>query len=309
MYPIKFDPLFFEKIWGGRKMAELGVIPAGNIGERWDIACHKNGVNIVANGLFKGMRFDELIEKEQKLLLGTAIKTARFPLLIKLIDAREKLSLQVHPGDEYARKHEGDLGKTEAWYVLEAEPGAELIVGLKKGCTITSFSTALLAGSSENLLNKMAVSKGDIFCIESGMVHAIGKGVLIAEIQQNSDVTYRIDDYGRGRELHLDKAWDVIDPKLQGDISIDDSAVGVKKICCTEHFSMELCNIESWIADCSNRERFYTITCVEGSGVIKYHGKAGSVSIGYGESVFIPASLGMYRLEGKMKVIKSYISE
>lgn len=228
MYPIKFENLYYEKIWGGRDLELFrDDIPEGNIGESWDVACHKNGMSIVKNGEFKGLRLDELIEKEKENLLGTKIDRNWFPLLIKLINAKDKLSVQVHPNDEYAKRVEGDMGKTEVWYVVEAFEGANLVVGTKGKCTKEEFKAAIEEGKLDSYLNRIPVKKGDVYLVQSGLVHAIGEGVIIAEIQQNSDTTYRVYDYNRGREIHVQKALDVIDLNLNGE---KNEGVEIKKM-------------------------------------------------------------------------------
>ncbi|MDU5111222.1 MAG: type I phosphomannose isomerase catalytic subunit, partial [Clostridium sp.] len=210
MYPIKFENLYYEKVWGGRDLEEFREnLPSGNIGESWDIACHPNGMSIVSNGELKGKTFKKIIEMYGKDLLGEKVDVEEFPLLVKLINSKEKLSVQVHPDDEYAKKVESSLGKTEAWYVVDANPVASLIVGTKD-CDKETFEKAIKEGRIEDYLNKIEVKKGDCFLINSGLVHAICEGVIIAEIQQNSDITYRIYDYGRAREIHVEKSLDVI---------------------------------------------------------------------------------------------------
>ena len=192
MYPIKFENLYFEKIWGGRDFKAIrDNLPEGNIGESWDIACHRHGVSIVINGYLKGQTLQEIIEEYGHDLVGSKVGVEKFPLLVKLINSREKLSVQVHPGDEYAMKNENELGKTEAWYVIDAKPNAKLIVGTKN-CTKKEFEKAIEENRTEDYLNVIDVKKGDTFLINSGMVHAICEGLIIAEIQQNSDVTYRV---------------------------------------------------------------------------------------------------------------------
>ena len=199
MYPIKFENLYYERIWGGNGLEKFrDNIPEGVIGESWDIACHKNGTGKVVNGKLKGKGFDEIIKEYGHNLLGNAIDIDKdFPLLIKLITAKDKLSVQVHPDDEYAEKVENDLGKTEAWYVIDAEEGASLIVGTKD-CDKEKFKKAIEDENLEPYLNKIEVKKGDFFYVQSGLVHAICEGILIAEIQQSSDTTYRVYDYNRG---------------------------------------------------------------------------------------------------------------
>jgi len=201
MYPIRFENLYYKKIWGGRDLEKFrDNLPEGDVGESWDIACHPNGVGVVENGKYKGIRFDDLIKKYGHSLVGSKISTEKLPLLVKLINSREKLSVQVHPGDYYAAKYEDDYGKTEAWYVIDAKPNATLIVGTKE-CNKEQFEAAIKSGEVEKYLNKIDVKKGDCFLINSGLIHAICEGVIIAEIQQNSDVTYRVYDYGRPREI------------------------------------------------------------------------------------------------------------
>ncbi|MGL4740174.1 MAG: type I phosphomannose isomerase catalytic subunit [Sarcina sp.] len=309
MYPIKFKSLYYDKIWGGRDFELFrNDLPEGMLGESWDIACHNNGMSIVENGEFKGMRFDELINLKGEELLGTAIKTDRFPLLVKLINAKDKLSVQVHPNDDYAIKFENDLGKTEAWYVLEAFEGANLIVGTN-GCSKEEFYNAINDGTCENLLNKINVKKGDVFFVKSGLVHAIGEGVVIAEIQQNSDTTYRVFDYNRGREIHVNKAMECIDFSLKGNISTGLTIIknGYKRevlnIC--EYFSLEKYSITSSCTEKSDLERFYIFTCVDGEGYIK--SLDFELPITKGDSILIPATLGEYTIKGNLALLKSYV--
>ena len=173
MYPIKFENLYYDKIWGGRDLESFrNNLPDGDIGESWDVACHPNGTGVVANGELKGKRFDEIIAEFGHALVGSKVSTEKFPLLVKLINSREKLSVQVHPGDEYAQRVENEFGKTEAWYVVDAKPGAKLIVGTKN-CDKAVFAKAIEEGKSEDYLNIIDVKKGDCFLINSGLVHAI----------------------------------------------------------------------------------------------------------------------------------------
>lgn len=312
MYPIKFKNLYYEKIWGGRDFELFrDDLPEGKIGESWDVACHPNGMSIVSNGKFSGMRFDELIRNQGDKLLGTKIDKNRFPLLVKLINATDKLSIQVHPDDEYAARVEKQMGKTEAWYVIEAFPGASLIVGAKEGCTYEQFKNGIAEGNLEACMNRIHVRKGDVFFIKSGMVHAICEGVILAEIQQNSDVTYRVYDYNRGRELHVKKALDVVDLKLKAKnstgIKILRNGYSKTYLCLSEKFSMELYDIWSEAEESSDEERFYIFTCVDGRGDVVYNNGAEPIKIG--DSILIPASMGKYKLKGKIKLIKSYVPD
>ena len=309
MYPIRFENLYYDKIWGGRDLEEFRTnLLEGNIGESWDIACHPSGTGIVANGELKGKSFTEIINEFGHLLVGTKVSTEKFPLLVKLINSKEKLSVQVHPGDEYAKRVENQFGKTEAWYVIEAKPGAKLIVGTKN-CDKAVFAKAIEKGKCEDYLYVVDVKKGDCFLINSGLVHAICEGLIIAEIQQNSDVTYRVYDYGRPREIHVEKSLDVINFDLKAQNLSNNEVVkydGFSKVdfCENEYFGMEKINVETKWDDCSNEEKFFILTCVEGNGTIE--GKDFCEEIKKGDSYLIPASLGKYEVKGQLSVIKSY---
>lgn len=311
MYPIKFENIYFDKIWGGRDFELFrDNLPEGQIGESWDIACHPHGTGVVANGKLKGMRLDDLIREFGTDLIGTKLRTDWFPLLIKLINAKDKLSVQVHPDDKYGKEVEGEMGKTEVWYVMEAFEGANLVVGTKE-CSKEQFRKAIETGNFDELMNKVAVKKGDVYFVKSGLVHAIGEGVVIAEIQQNSDTTYRVYDYNRGRELHAEKALDVVDLRLRGDLSkgITKQYEGYSKTyyCLGEHFSLELYDVEKGFEECSDPERFFAFTCVGGKGTINFGDEY--LEIKLGESVLIPASMGRYSFNGELKLLKSYVPD
>lgn len=311
MYPLKFENIYFEKIWGGRDLEILrSNLPKGEIGESWDVACHPHGTSIIANGSFKGMKLSELIAIKGEEVLGAKISTSWFPLLVKLINAKEKLSVQVHPEDEYAKRIEGEMGKTEVWYVVEAFEGANLVVGTKQ-CTKDQFKRAIETGEFDALMNKVPVKKGEVYFVKSGLVHAIGEGVIIAEIQQNSDTTYRVYDYNRGRELHIEKALDVVNLELRGEkitgITIEGKGYRKTYYCACEHFSLELYNIYDSILERSDEERFFILTAVEGQGEIIY--KDGIEKISCGESLMIPAKLGEYEIKGTVKLLKSYVPD
>ena len=223
LYPLKFKPFFKEKIWGGEKIKKVLHRPVGNMdhcGESWEISAIEDNVSVVANGFFAEENdLNELIEIYMGDLLGDKVYDQYglgFPLLIKYIDATDDLSVQVHPDDQLAQERYGMNGKTEMWYVIEADKGAGLYVGFKDGVTRDQYWNAVESGTIDQLLRFYPVKKGDVFFIPAGTVHAIGKGVLLAEIQQPSDVTYRIfdwnrvDDQGNSRELHVDEAFDAI---------------------------------------------------------------------------------------------------
>ncbi|HCW04995.1 MAG TPA: mannose-6-phosphate isomerase [Clostridium sp.] len=312
MYPLKFYSIYFKKIWGGRELeAYKDDLPAGNIGESWDVACHEDGTSVIANGSYKDMALDKLIEEKGDELVGSKIEKDRFPLLLKLINSNDKLSIQVHPDDDYGYRVENDSGKTEAWYVVDAKEGAELIVGVKSGCTKEEFKKAIEEGTLEEYMNKIKIQKGDTYFIQSGLIHAICEGAIIAEIQQNSNTTYRVYDYNRGREIHVDKALDVVDLGLEGKkrvgLKLEKEGYSKTYLCLAKEFSLEKYEVRDKFTESSDPERFYIFTCVEGQGTLSYNG--GSENVKSGESVLIPAALGEYSFIGNMVLLKSYVPD
>ncbi|WP_373897990.1 type I phosphomannose isomerase catalytic subunit [Haloimpatiens sp. FM7315] len=311
MYPLKFENLYYKKVWGGRDLEKYrDNLPDGKIGETWDIACHKNGMSVVSNGEYKGKRLDELIREQGSELIGTKISKDWFPLLIKLLNPTTKLSVQVHPDDEYAKRVEGDMGKTEVWYILEAFEGAEIIAGLKKGITKEKLQRAIAEGKVEECMNNIPVKKGETYLIKRGLIHTVSN-VIVAEIQQNSDSTYRFFDYDRGRELHVEKALDVIDFNLEGKksegIKVLKEGYSKTYLSLGKDFSLELYDIESSCTEKSDKERFYAFTSVEGEGEIEYNGNIENIN--KGDSILIPASLGEYKIKGTIKLLKSYVPD
>lgn len=324
-YPLLFEPVLKEKIWGGDTLyKKYGIkLPSSNIGESWNIACHENGMSIVSNGPLKGMTLEKIIELYDRELLGTSLgeeHMEKFPLLIKLLDATDILSVQVHPDDSYANAHEnGELGKTEMWYVIDAKPGASLVYGVERGTTKEEFRAAIEGGYLEKYLRRLEVEAGDVVFMPAGMVHAIGAGILICEIQQNSDTTYRVYDWnrlgadGEPRPLHIDRALDVIDfegkydrEKLEG-LTIVEGDVERTYYIATKYFAIEKLSIEGQARECADGSKFYCLSAVEGSGAIVYDG--GSVEFTGGQSILIPANLGQYTIEGNCIIIKAYIPE
>ena len=305
MYPIKFQNIYFKKIWGGRDLESFrSNLPEGDIGESWDVACHENGTGVVANGRFKGISFDKLIESYGEKVLGRKYVNKKFPLLVKLINSNDNLSVQVHPNDEYAKIKENSFGKTEAWYVIDAEEGAELIVGTN-GCTKEQFQDAIKNNTVENCLNRIKVKKGDGFLINSGLVHAIGKGLIIAEIQQNSDITYRVYDYGRPREIHVEKSLEVIDFSLKPETLVEDykeyDGYKFTSLCKNKYFSIDKCVVDTNYISSTNGDNFVILTIVDGSG--KVTGNHYTEDLKKGDSILLPASLGEYTIEGKLEVL------
>lgn len=223
LYPLLFELDLHELVWGGNRLSPLKGLPFNpedKIGESWEVSAVQGKESIVSNGFLKGRRLSEIVEQYQKLLLGSSVyKTygGKFPLLVKFIDASQDLSIQVHPNDTLAKKRHGSFGKTEMWYVMDVEPEGKLLCGFKEPITKEEYLRRVNEGSIGEALQEYAVNRGDVFFIPSGRVHAICAGTLVAEVQQSSDVTYRIYDYGRigldgkPRQLHTDLAIDALD--------------------------------------------------------------------------------------------------
>lgn len=220
LYPLTFDPVFKDYVWGGRNLADkLGrALPAGIVAESWDVAAHPNGSSIVNQGPLRGKTLAAVMELWGADLVGSnseqALELGKFPLLIKILDANRWLSVQVHPDDTYGLAHEGEFGKTEMWVVLAAEPGAEIVYGFTPGVTREQYAQEIKEERAADSLHRLPVKKGDVIFVPAGAVHALGPGIMVAEIQQNSDTTYRIYDWGRPRPIHVEQALAVLDFKL-----------------------------------------------------------------------------------------------
>jgi len=222
VYPLSFQPVFKDYIWGGRNLETIlgRELPPGAIAESWEIAAHANGQSRVATGPLEGLTLAEVQQQWGRHLLGSSVDSDTFPLLIKVLDSNSWLSVQVHPDDPYAREHAGDLGKTELWIILHAEPDAEIIYGLKAGVNRERFARSAATGAIDSMLHRIPIRTGDAVYLPAGTVHALGPGAIIAEIQQNSDTTYRLYDWGRteadgqSRPLHVRQALDVIDWRM-----------------------------------------------------------------------------------------------
>lgn len=317
-YPMKTNPTFKQYIWGGSALADrFGKPIADNFAaESWEISCHPDGPCTIANGAYAGLKLQEALDKYPAELLGNA-RYETFPLLVKLLDANQDLSVQVHPDDAYAHVHEnGSLGKTEMWYVIDAKPDAKLVYGLKPGTTRDAFRAAIENGTLEQVLNYVPVKKGDSFFIPAGTLHAICGGLLIAEIQQSSNTTYRVYDYNRRdkdgnlRPLHVEKAVDVTsmeqvrDSGSQPPVTIDGNTVTVLVSC--PLFETVKYDISASAA-MDGRGAFELLVFTEGSGAIAYDG--GEEPFKAGDSFFIPATLGGYTIHGACEALRSYIPQ
>lgn len=322
MYPLKFKPILKDKIWGGHKLEKIyHKNPEGlpNIGESWELSGYKNECSVVTNGAFQGKSLQELLSTYKEKFVGKKVYNKyqlQFPLLFKLIDANDDLSIQVHPNDYYARLRHNTFGKTEMWYVLQAEENAALIMGFKNDTKKEDYIKAVEDGTIENLLQKVPVKEGDVLFIHSGLVHAIGKGILVAEIQQSSDITYRIYDFkrkdaqGHERELHTKLAVDVIDysalknPKTDYRVNMNESS---KLINC-EYFTTNILEIDKRIEkDYSSLDSFVVYMCLEGKLEIQCNDD--SIKIEKGETFLIPAELKKLTFipEKNSKLLETYI--
>ena len=320
LYPLKFIPIYINKIWGGNKLEnDLNQnISQNNIGESWEVSTNKDKVSIVKNGSYKNNKLTDLIKKYPKELLGASYnKNTKFPLLLKIIDATKKLSVQVHPDDQLAKKLENGSGKTEMWYVLDATPEAKLYIGLKQIENKEQLRQVIKEGKLENHLNEIDVSKGDFFFIPSGTVHAIGGGLMLVEIQQNSNTTYRlydwnrVDDAGNSRELHLENGIKATNLNLNvkgKQVLLQKKTTEYKQeiLCASEYFITNKINLKGTIP--VQNENFVLLTCIKNEGEIIY-GDNKSETIKLGESVMLPANLKNVKLKGNMNLLKMYIPE
>lgn len=311
LYPLKLIAPLKDYLWGGVKLkSEYNKrTNLTKVAESWELACHKDGMSRIENGVAKGLTLAEYISAQGEKILGTkAEKFTYFPLLIKFIDAKEDLSVQVHPDDEYALRVEGEYGKTEMWYIVDCEPGASLLYGLKAKISKEEFAQHIRDNTLLEVCNRVSVNKGDVFFIDAGTLHAIGKGILIAEIQQNSNTTYRIYDYGRigndekPRELHVTKALDVT--KLESPIShrrvqaeIDFfTDYKIQRLVACEYFTVYHIDLHGVCALKASIDSFQSILLLEGEVVLYYGLK--KISVIRGESIFIPAGMGDYQMTG-----------
>lgn len=320
-FPIKFTPVLKEKIWGGSKLKDIlnKDTEQENLGESWEISGVKGDVSVVDTCILKGASLDKLLEEYKGSLVGENIYDrfgAEFPLLIKFIDAKTELSVQLHPHDQLAKERHDSFGKTEMWYIIQADNNAEINVGFKGNVTKEEYLQALGDGRITDLLNFEKVQKGDAFFINTGKVHAIGAGVLLAEIQQTSDITYRIYDWDRkdsngvARELHTDLALDAIDFERKEDFRLDyehklNTSSNIAKC---KYFTTNFLPIEGRVEmDYSHVDSFVIYMCVSGNASIEI-GK-NSEEIRRGETVLIPAINNQVTITSKeTELLEVYIS-
>ncbi len=300
----KLKPACVDYLWGGTKLkTKYGKQSDKDIiAETWELSCHKDGQSTVEE---TGETLSELLVKNPEYVGKACDKFEDFPILIKLIDAKQALSIQVHPSDEYALANEKQFGKTEMWYVVDCEKDAFLYYGFKEKCDKETFKTAIENSTVCDLLNKVYVKPGDVFFIEAGTIHAIGAGILIAEVQQNSNVTYRVYDFdrvgvdGNKRELHVEKACEVTNYNKQ---ETTQNASGVLASC--EYFTVEKINLDGENINKAEKS-FHSLLVTNGSGEITCDEQ--KINFNAGDSIFIPANSSDYTLAGKAEIILSYV--
>ena len=302
LYPIKFYPILKERIWGGEKLKSLLNKQSNlkTIGESWELSDLEGDISVVANGALKGKTLRELLVEYKSAMVGDKIYSQfgnKFPLLIKFIDAKKDLSIQLHPNDKLAKERHDSFGKTEMWYVMDAERDAKLIVDFKSGVTLASYLKNLKEKTLPNILNFEKVKKGDAYFIETGRVHAIGAGVLLAEIQQTSDITYRIYDWdrvdasGNFRELHTELAMEAIDFNMDKNFKATYSKIEneTNPIINCPYFTTSYLAVTKTISKANNIDSFLIYICV--SGRVTISGNNVETYLKTGETVLVPASV------------------
>ena len=317
-YPLQFEPIFKEKIWGGEKLKTIlnKPITSNHIGESWELSTVEGDVSVVANGEWKGKSLTTLIKEYPNEILGTQVYIRfeeQFPLLFKYLDAREDLSIQVHPNDALAKKRHNTFGKTEMWYILQADENARIIIGFKGNSNANEYLENLKNKTLPSILDEVKVQSGDAFFLETGTVHSIGAGLLVAEIQQTSDVTYRLYDFdrvdanGNTRELHVDLAleainYNAVETKKEYSKNVNESNAVVD----CPYFTTNFIPLDGAVSISKSGKTFTVYMCVEGVFEIEFNNS--KVQYGKGDTVLIPAAMNSFILNGKASILEIYIS-
>ena len=318
LYPLQFEPIFKERIWGGEKLKMLlnKSIKSAITGESWELSTVEGDVSIVANGEWKGKSLTAIIDNDPEAILGTEVYARfgkQFPLLFKYLDAREDLSIQVHPNDELAKKRHHSFGKTEMWYIMQADEDARIIVGFKEKSNAHMYLENLENKTLISILDDVKVKSGDVFFLETVTVHAIGAGLMVAEIQQTSDITYRLYDFdrvdarGNTRELHIDLALEAInynnvETKKEYTKKINSS----NKIVDCPYFTTNLIPLDGEVSISKTGQSFTVFMCIEGTFEIEYNNL--KTQYKKGDTVLIPAAMKVFILSGKASILEIYIS-
>ena len=316
-YPLFFIPILKERIWGGDKLSTLGKnLPHGSIGESWEISMVENEVSQVANGCYKGMSLEDLIQQFSKEVLGEKVLAKfgkQFPLLFKFLDAKTDLSIQLHPNDALAKKRHNSFGKTEMWYIMQADKGARIILGFEKDSSAEQYLEHLKNKTLPSVLKSYQVAKGDVYFIETGTIHAIGGGILLAEIQQTSDITYRVydwdrlDDQGNARELHVDLALEAIDYQAkETKINYNHTPNQSNTLVDTPFFTTHYIDLTKRLEINKNSDSFLVYICTE--GVCEIITAQGNYSLRKGQTVLLPAACTTFSLEGQATLLEVYIN-
>lgn len=318
MYPMKLSPVYKDYLWGGHELERLyGKAGDGSCtAESWELCCHPDGESKIKNGMFKGKKLRDILRENPKFVSPDYQPEEKFPILIKFIDAKQNLSVQVHPSDNTALHELGEEGKAEMWYVINAKPHAFLYYGLRKKVSREELEEKIKDGTICDVLNRVEVHAGDVFFIHPGTIHAIGSGVVIAEIQQNSNTTFRVYDYlrkdkdGNYRELHVDRAIDVISREAVVPTQVfDNNEIRLMNARIRRLFECDYFNV-SKIEDENGRIRllcdkktFHSLLVVRGEGFLESQGKRYDFKAG--DSLFLPAGFGEYHICGTCEILMS----
>ncbi|PZR20119.1 MAG: mannose-6-phosphate isomerase [Flavobacterium psychrophilum] len=319
VYPLIFDPILQDRIWGGTKLkTDLGKknLPTDTTGESWELSDVAGYVSIIANGEYRGQSLTSLLERFPAEVMGYKVHEKfgnDFPLLFKFLDARDDLSIQVHPNDELAKKRHNSFGKTEMWYVMQADEGAKIIVGFKQKSSPEEYLEHLQNKSLIDILNIVPVKKGDVFFLETGTIHAIGAGIVIAEIQQTSDITYRIYDWdrvdaqGNSRELHVDLALDAMNYNTTNTQKHYTTILNQSNVMVNcPYFTTSYLPLKGSTGVSKDGSSFTVYICTEGEFALETNGE--TYTFKKGDTVLIPASLKVYILSGEATLLEIGIS-
>lgn len=324
LYPILLEPNLHTKIWGGRGLTAWKNLPSqDHIGESWEVSAVPASPSVIANGTWAGYSLIDVINKMPEAILGKAVAKQhgnKLPILMKFIDTNDDLSVQVHPNDSIAQREHGEHGKTEMWYVIAAQPGACIYAGFSEELSAEEYAAKVADGSIMDSVAKHEVHAGDVFYLPAGRIHAIGKGVLLAEVQQTSDLTYRIYDYdrldlnGQPRALHTELAAQALDYKVYKEYrnAYQDTIDAANPCLDTEHFSVRVVNIQKPIRrNMVNYDSFVIAACVQGECTIRIRSTHDEVTLREGHSCLIPAAIADYDIvphTAEAKLLESYIN-
>lgn len=318
IYPLQFDPILKDRIWGGEKLNSVlnKPITSKSTGESWEISTVEGDVSVISKGTLKGISLNEVIDTFPKEVLGTTVFDKfgkQFPLLFKYLDAKTDLSIQVHPNDELAKKRHNSFGKTEMWYIMQADEDSRIIVGFKNNSNASEYVAHLENNTLLDLLEQVKVKTGDVFFLETGTVHAIGAGLLVAEIQQTSDITYRLYDFdrvdseGNKRELHVDLALDAINyNKVETQKKYNKAENVSNEMVNCPYFTTNYLKISGELNISKSNSSFTVYMCIEGEIQLEYNQLQYHYS--KGDTVLIPATMTDFSLIGNATLLEIYIS-